>query len=222
MAEEVKIIEDVLPEDDFVFEYSFEKEPYDYDSIDWYEEAVDAYLDANYEKAKVAAMLADFRLELEEEMEDEEEDEDEEESEDEEEESEEDEESEGEGDEESEEEESSKAEESEGEIEEIEEIEESVELEEILVATGEELIKTILKNNDLTQTALAEMAGVSRSTVSTNLNNGVNAIQLDDFVAYLDALGYEILVLPRDPEEASTAAYVLTPEVAVKEEAAEE
>ncbi|MBQ3106179.1 MAG: hypothetical protein IJC51_01705, partial [Eggerthellaceae bacterium] len=77
MTEEAKIIEDVMPEDDVVFEFDFERDPYDYDSLDWYAEAVDAYMESNFEKAKVAAMLADFRLELEEEMEDEDEDEDE-------------------------------------------------------------------------------------------------------------------------------------------------
>ena len=95
--------------------------------------------------------------------------------------------------------------------------EDAVELEEIQVATGEELIKTILKAHELTQANLAEAAGVSRSAVSTNLNKGVNAIQLDDFVAYVDALGYEIIVLPKNAEQ-NDAVYALTPETQVEAE----
>ncbi|KQN40116.1 XRE family transcriptional regulator [Pseudomonas sp. Leaf48] len=60
-----------------------------------------------------------------------------------------------------------------------------------------ELIRTLRKKQKLTQQALAEQYGMSRSTISGIENSSISEIGLRKVEAILNGFGYELTAVPR-------------------------
>lgn len=59
-----------------------------------------------------------------------------------------------------------------------------------------EILRAALKETNTTQTRLGEMAGVRQSTVGNTLAR--TDIFMSTFVKWLDKLGYDVIIVPRD------------------------
>ena len=63
--------------------------------------------------------------------------------------------------------------------------------------TDKELIKTLMKENKITQLMVAEKTGKLPQQISGYLARGKNSMRVDILVQMLDAMGYELCVKPK-------------------------